>query len=580
MTLSTLSPESIARTSTAPIAFLPPDAFVGWCLHEAIDPVRCAALLDEVRARGFDRTGERYPASYRDNDRLVLDDPALAEALFEVLRDRLPPVLGADGLPRPRDTTDATESNRDDGDERWELCALNPRFRGCRYADGQSFCIHRDGPYAPSDDVRSFLTVQIYLDDDPDRVGGHTRFYADARGATAWASIAPKAGAAIVFDHRAWHDGEPVTAGIKHVLRTDAMYRRVRRFSARHHSARDPLASDGSLVGQHRGYAWQAIVLRDGSIASAGRDGTICRWTHDAPRGSTIDLHAGSVTCLVEDGHGRIWCGTRSGEIWCLGDRDVVRITTGLAAITSAARNGDLVAFTTSQGEVIAFRDVPDLTTRSTTPGTLPAAWTALAHDGWAWGIAAHGDGFVSCGHDGRVMRIDGHGRAREWAALGAPLRAIASHQANVVVGDDRGWLHWLARDGRVVRAVRAHAATVTAIAIDVVVPAGNAIAGDALVPAIDAIAIARDAAAIDAIAIAGDAVSLRDHSVVSTGEDGRVMRTHTRGGDVLLELDDFATSVAIASAGEVIVAGYDGCIRRVSTAIDVSDARADRAAS
>lgn len=275
-------------------------------------------------------------------------------------------------------------------------------------------------------------------------------------------------------------------------------------------------------------------MLRDGSFASAGRDGTICRWAVNTDastvRGS-IDLQAGSVTCLVEDGHGRIWSGTRAGEIWCLAfrGRTRVRVAGGLAAITSATRDGDIVAFTTSRGEVVAVRIATSSDVESPDVGL---AWITRAHDGWVWGIAAHGDGFVSCGHDGRVMRVDRRGHAQEWAALGMPLRAIASHGTSVVVGDDRGWLHWLARDGHIVRAQRAHAATVTAIAI------------------------------------AGD-------SVVSAGEDGRVMQTHARGSDMLIALDDFVTSVAVASTSEVIVAGYDGCIRRVA----VSDGRADRAA-
>ena len=74
----------------------------------------------------------------------------------------------------------------------------------------------------PSDDTRSFLTVQLYLDDDAQRSGGRTRFYADPQGRELLAAIAPTVGSVIIFDHRVWHDGEPVHRGIKHVLRTDA----------------------------------------------------------------------------------------------------------------------------------------------------------------------------------------------------------------------------------------------------------------------------------------------------------------------------------------------------------------------
>jgi hypothetical protein len=550
--------------------FLPPDPFVGWSLPDAITHERAAEILANLSARGFDRTGERYPANYRNNDRLVFDDPELAAELFARLRDRLPQVLVEDG-------------------DRWELCDLNPRFRACRYASGQSFRVHRDGPYAPGDDVRSFLTIQFYLDNDPARIGGHTRFYADPNGATSWASIAPCTGTAIVFDHRAWHDGESVTAGIKHVLRTDAIYRRLG--APRHRSAALADVSPRSLgavesstaefkiveLGRHRGYAWHAISLRDGTIASAGRDGTVRWWplaeSHrdsSTDRGLRVDdLRAGSVTCLVEDEARRLWCGTRAGDIYASSLSELrgaartpagyaaapaagfTRVATGLAAVTHVAEGAALVAFTTSSGDIVAFDAMSTselaspmatndsdaistseiaspVATNDSQDDAYPPRWTARAHDGWAWGIAARGDGFLSCGHDGRVMRIDRAGRARVLAELDAPLRAIAAARDVVtrgnaeiaVVGDERGWLYWLGDDGRVLRSVRAHTAAVRSIAIGA--------------------------------------------RVVSASEDGTVKqwRPGDSVGDVLLDARDFITSVVFGARGEVIAAGYDGVIR------------------
>src|ERR1043166_2406508 len=189
------------------VEFLPKGSFVGLLLAEAIDD--CDRLVTDLTKRGFAPTGEFYPSGYRDNDRLVFDDLALAVAWFERLQPKL-----------PGEFIDATGM-------RWELCGLNSRFRACRYQDGQGFCIHRDGPHVPAEDTRSFLTVQLYLDDDPARVGGRTRFYADPGGEQLWAAIEPRRGTVIVFDHRVWHDGEAVTRGVKHVLRTDVMYRRA-----------------------------------------------------------------------------------------------------------------------------------------------------------------------------------------------------------------------------------------------------------------------------------------------------------------------------------------------------------------
>jgi len=57
--------------------------------------------------------------------------------------------------------------------------------------------------------------------------GGHTAFYAAARTAAGGAivhQVVPVPGLAVTFDHRWWHEGQPVTAGFKYVLRTDVPY--------------------------------------------------------------------------------------------------------------------------------------------------------------------------------------------------------------------------------------------------------------------------------------------------------------------------------------------------------------------
>jgi hypothetical protein len=383
-----------------------------------VSGARCEQLLRALDERGFARTGELYPDDYRNNDRLVFDDAGLAAELEDRVRAYIPEYL-------------------DEGGARWQLLELNARFRACRYADGQAFCIHRDGAYVPSDDTRSFLTVQLYLDDDARRVGGRTRFYADAQGRELTAAIAPSVGSVIIFDHRVWHDGEPVTRGLKHVLRTDAVYQRV----------------DGNVIDEigvlrrHRGYAWCAIACRDGSIASSGRDGTVRRGD------DVFDLHDGSITTVVEADDGSLWCGSRAGSIHRVGrGPELARgheiITSGLAAILASANSGGLVAFATARGQIVTER------------------WRVNAHAAWARGLCAHRGGFASCGHDGRVVFIDHSGRVREHAHLPTPLRAIVSDGEAIHVGDDRGWIHTLAIDGSILRSRRAHAAAVTALAI------------------------------------------------------------------------------------------------------------------
>jgi WD40 repeat protein len=306
----------------------------------------------------------------------------------------------------------------------------------------------------------------------------------------------------------------------------------------------------------------------------------------------------------------------------------VTRIASGIAAVTSAACDRELVVFTTSRGEIVAFeearvssalhrnatRDVeystsvramPTIETTSERRSRSPATfqrWTIRAHDGWAWGIAAHGDGFLSCGHDGRVMRIDRHGHARVWAELAAPVRTIASihgssivpsptiasiHGSNVVpppaiagihatpppafdgsmlatmaiVGDERGWLYWLGRDGHVLRSQRAHRAAVTALATDghVVVSASE----DGTVRRWHAKALVASSIAASSIA----ATSITASSITAFSIEARsVAASSMIDGEVLVELRDFVTSVAFDARGGVIIAGYDGVIRRITT--------------
>ena len=41
--------------------------------------------------------------------------------------------------------------------------------------------------------------------------------------------VSPKAGTALIFNHDTLHEGLPVTEGVKYIIRTEVMYRRVDR---------------------------------------------------------------------------------------------------------------------------------------------------------------------------------------------------------------------------------------------------------------------------------------------------------------------------------------------------------------
>lgn len=372
----------------------------------------CEEARAQLEAWGFQATGADYPAGYRDNDRLVRDDPALAGALFRRVGHLL-----------PAEHTDAAGG-------RWRLHGLNPRFRACRYRDGQAFTVHQDGAHAPSAALRSHLTLQLYLTDAAAFRGGATRYYAGrGAGAALLGEVRPEAGTAVVFDHRLWHDGEPVTGGTKYVLRTDVLYARE---EAREVVRGAAGGGPGVLEG-HTGYVWSVVARRDGGLASGGRDCTVRLWE---PRGgdegwragAVLRGHAASVTALAEDAAGGLWSGSR--------DRSVRRW----------GPDGTGTPVGAHAGAVLALCALPDGRVASGGADGAVRLWGAdgtagpvlRGHAGWVWGLAAVRTGgggwaLASGGEDGTVRLWDVRGREgaqggeRARVPAGAPVRALAA---------------------------------------------------------------------------------------------------------------------------------------------------------
>jgi predicted 2-oxoglutarate/Fe(II)-dependent dioxygenase YbiX len=355
----------------------------------------CARIIQEAEEAGFQATGRDYPPSYRDNDRLVRDDAARAEALLERIRPFLP------------------ERLVDSAGDLWRLRGLNPRFRFCRYRGGQRFCIHRDGAYAPGPAERSHLTCMLYLNDGEEFSGGATRYYAErTEGSELLGVVRPEAGTLIVFDHALWHDGEAVSAGTKYVMRTDIVYTRE---APAHRDMADVLTG-------HQGYVWSVLARRDGSLATASRDGTVRLWR---PSGdawqpeAVLSGHTASVIALAEDARGRLWSASRDRTIRCWegGSSRIIGRHEGAALCLAALPDGAMASG--GADGVIHLRS-----SQGAPRGSL------RGHTGWIWALVPLGGGLLASASEDGTLRLWHTGSAIEAcppACLGAPVRTLAA---------------------------------------------------------------------------------------------------------------------------------------------------------
>jgi prolyl 4-hydroxylase len=131
---------------------------------------------------------------YRDQDRVIRDDPQIAAELFRRLQPNLPARMGA-----------------------LRLIGLNDRLRFYRYRSGQRFEPHMDHWYRPSARQITLHTVLVYFNDDFQ--GGETVFQEQLDRV-----VTPKTGMVAIFQHKLRHEGRPVLRGAKYAMRSDVIY--------------------------------------------------------------------------------------------------------------------------------------------------------------------------------------------------------------------------------------------------------------------------------------------------------------------------------------------------------------------
>ena len=189
----------------------------GFVLRNVLAPSECAQFIAAAEALGR-MHALRDDWHIRRVDRVCMMGDDVAAKIFARVSEHFAPIPPA----------------RAGGGLQWRPAGLNPCFRICRYERGGRFAPHFDGGFDASPSVRSRQTFMLYLNDANDFDGGATSFF-DARQRAyrapdpefAYFSLAPEAGACVVFDHALLHDGGELRGGTKYIMRSEVMYRRV-----------------------------------------------------------------------------------------------------------------------------------------------------------------------------------------------------------------------------------------------------------------------------------------------------------------------------------------------------------------
>ncbi|CAE8639464.1 unnamed protein product [Polarella glacialis] len=168
-------------------------------VNSALSSEECQHLIKLAEEQGFGLAGSRgFNPFARYAMRCLVDAKFFAQALTARLVDVLP-------------------SEYPPGSGR-QMIGLNERCRFLKYLPGMHHAgDHTDCAYDDPSSGRSFLTVQLYLNDD--FCGGHLTFISDQL-----VPIKPALGRAIIFDHGLYHRGGMVAQGVKYALRMDVLY--------------------------------------------------------------------------------------------------------------------------------------------------------------------------------------------------------------------------------------------------------------------------------------------------------------------------------------------------------------------
>ncbi|GAM18569.1 hypothetical protein SAMD00019534_017440 [Acytostelium subglobosum LB1] len=192
---------------------------IAFLVNDLMSREECAFYIEESLRKGYVTIEKEFPKEYRNNTRTLGKSKTLSAILWSRLQRHI--------------RMEELEGIRPYGFDQegvWIPVELDDCFTFGRYEPGGRFKPHLDATYAESPDRRSIFTMQIYLNDDYE--GGKTNFFLPANPLEVdkhvlSASVTPKTGMAVLFNHDTLHEGAMVDKGVKYIMRVDMMFLRI-----------------------------------------------------------------------------------------------------------------------------------------------------------------------------------------------------------------------------------------------------------------------------------------------------------------------------------------------------------------
>lgn len=170
---------------------------------------------------------KEYLTKERDSHRVLCKNDKLATIIYDRIKNYIPNSYNNKSLIPCGFGIEGT----------WRHFKINNCFRFCKYLPlSNGFMPHRDATYLENENMRSILTIIIYLSKTKACTIFHDtiqerKIYQTVKeemneGSSIYYKCEPSIGKALIFNHDLIHSGEPLTEkdNIKYILRSDIVY--------------------------------------------------------------------------------------------------------------------------------------------------------------------------------------------------------------------------------------------------------------------------------------------------------------------------------------------------------------------